>query len=1793
MALLLFAITSLLALSAKAEIKSHVSCERDYYKMGCFKEFHDPTTHSLLITDKDDQSESYQGFELDWDKMKESIHSIACRCSKKSKEEGYDFFYIIHWAECWSSKKLNVINDIGKQSQRSSKCFNANFLECDDKHPEECVGGSEEKTNAVYLYKVSSSSQSTDVAIDGGLSEWSEFSECSATCGDGIKERERTCTNPVPQGSGKGCSGELSEAVKCNLAKCKDFTSENQLVKLNEAFLMEKEIPISKGNLVATFERLNKEYSVSFEVKPTAFQSGWKSVIHLTIGENILNYGDRNPGVWFHQSGAGNLHICSAVSGNRNLCKDTIAVELAKWSTFKISQEFIEGRYMYTIEHNGQKIFKEENNDARDFLNVKVYVSDPWYDVQPGFIRNLKITNGNPGTLVKDIETKLEAGKLLAVLPVLENQFKVSFDVKPNSFAVGWRNVIHFTIGSDITTYGDRVPGVWFHHSGNGGLHIAAPINGNLNRYFDTNPIPLNQWTHIEVSQQLQANSYIYKIMLNNVEVFSENNLQPKSFKNVKVFCSDPWYPVQDGSIKNLVVVNGNMNTPLSNDAIMWPSVGLISKPKEMKLEQGQLIGTMSLLKKVYTVSFKIKPVTYSKEWRSVIHLTTDQNYGKYGERNPAVWFHEGGSGRLAVFTALNENNNAYFPTDVFPLNIWSSVKIHQYQIKDIFYFSVDVNGKNIHTVENKKPIELKNVKVYASDPWYNAQDGFIKDILIFNGNSDQIINDEETPLNKGKLLAVVPKLGKEFSVSFDVKPNSFAAEWRNVIHFTIGSNIGNYGDRVPGVWFHQNGNGGLHIAAPINGNANRYFDTKPLALNEWTNVEISQKLEESVYIYIIKINGESVFAEENTQPKSFEDVKVYASDPWYPVQDGSIKDFYFINAANDLLPSQNPQILRREQISYIETPLVKGNLIAVIPKLDKEFIVSFDVKPNSFDVGWKSVIHFTIGSDVSRYGDRVPGVWFHYSGNGGLHIAAPINGNVNRYFDTAPIALKQWTNVEIRQHLEGNAYVYTIKLNGEIVFTEKNNDARSFEDVKVYASDPWYPVQDGSIRDFYVLNQNNDLLLSQNSHVLRKEQISYIETPLVKGNLLAVIPKLDKEFIVSFDVKPNSFNVGWKSVIHFTIGSDVSRYGDRVPGVWFHHSGNGGLHIAAPINGNINRYFDTAPIALKQWTNVEIRQRLEGNAYIYTIKLNGEVVFTEKNNDARSFEDVKVYASDPWYPVQDGSIRDFYVLNQNNDLLLSQNSLILRKEQVSYFETALVKGSLIAVIPKLDKEFIVSFDVKPNSFDVGWKSVIHFTIGSDVSRYGDRVPGVWFHQNGNGGLHIAAPINGNINRYFDTAPLALKQWTKVEIRQHLEGNTYIYTIKLNGEVVFTEKNNDARSFEDVKVYASDPWYPVQDGSIRDFYVLNQNNDFLFSQNSNILRREIISYIERPLAKGSLLAVIPKLDKEYFVSFDVKPNSFSAGYKNIIHFTIGSDVTRYGDRVPGVWSHHSGNGGLHIAAAINGNVNRYFDTAPIALKQWTNVEIRQHLEGNAYIYTIKLNGEIVFTEKNNDARSFEDVKVYASDPWYPVQDGFIKNFYILNQNDDVMNNEIESSCKMISPNERTDCGWPGISESECNKRSCCFDSSIPNVNWCFFSSNLVSNIYSFESYNYPQYQIGIRDDKTAAIILNSNEGYRIVKALNGQADAVSFQSAKNSKMYLRHQNAILHLHPIESSSELFKNDASFIIREDKYYTGYVSFESTNYPGFFLRHQGYTLKLHKDDPNTELYRKDASFKLKKL
>ena len=64
--------------------------------------------------------------------------------------------------------------------------------------------------------------------VDGGYSEWSSWSKCSATCGGGVSWSHRTCTKPSPSGDGKTCKeqnlGPDKKSKECNTQKCGKMT---------------------------------------------------------------------------------------------------------------------------------------------------------------------------------------------------------------------------------------------------------------------------------------------------------------------------------------------------------------------------------------------------------------------------------------------------------------------------------------------------------------------------------------------------------------------------------------------------------------------------------------------------------------------------------------------------------------------------------------------------------------------------------------------------------------------------------------------------------------------------------------------------------------------------------------------------------------------------------------------------------------------------------------------------------------------------------------------------------------------------------------------------------------------------------------------------------------------------------------------------------------------------------------------------------------------------------------------------------------------------------------------------------------------------------------------------------------------------------------------------------------------------------------------------------------------------------------------------------------------------------
>ena len=67
--------------------------------------------------------------------------------------------------------------------------------------------------SSMVLYNIS-------VPVNGGFSQWTDWSECSTDNGIGVEKRTRACDNPKPEHGGADCSGETEEKRECRRGLC-------------------------------------------------------------------------------------------------------------------------------------------------------------------------------------------------------------------------------------------------------------------------------------------------------------------------------------------------------------------------------------------------------------------------------------------------------------------------------------------------------------------------------------------------------------------------------------------------------------------------------------------------------------------------------------------------------------------------------------------------------------------------------------------------------------------------------------------------------------------------------------------------------------------------------------------------------------------------------------------------------------------------------------------------------------------------------------------------------------------------------------------------------------------------------------------------------------------------------------------------------------------------------------------------------------------------------------------------------------------------------------------------------------------------------------------------------------------------------------------------------------------------------------------------------------------------------------------------------------------------------------
>ena len=135
---------------------------------------------------------------------------------------------------------------------------------------------------------------------------------------------------------------------------------------------------------------LPKQFQISFDFKPTKWVKGWANIVHFTTGSSCCGLGSRIPA--FFPSG-GKIAITFAVNRNGNYKTWTPKLALNKWVHFSLNQRLEGKNYVYQVYMNKVLLRTIVNRSPRDYKNVKVFVADTWTSTQPGFVKNLRITN--------------------------------------------------------------------------------------------------------------------------------------------------------------------------------------------------------------------------------------------------------------------------------------------------------------------------------------------------------------------------------------------------------------------------------------------------------------------------------------------------------------------------------------------------------------------------------------------------------------------------------------------------------------------------------------------------------------------------------------------------------------------------------------------------------------------------------------------------------------------------------------------------------------------------------------------------------------------------------------------------------------------------------------------------------------------------------------------------------------------------------------------------------------------------------------------------------------------------------------------------------------------------------------------------------------------------------------------------------------------------------------------------------------------------------------------------------
>ena len=900
-------------------------------------------------------------------------------------------------------------------------------------------------------------------------------------------------------------------------------------------------------------------------------------------------YGNRIPAVWMRPN-ENKLHVCTALGDSGNRCWNSDVLPVGEWFNLKIKQYYDTNQYIYKIFIDGELQLNMVNPKPNTFPNVNGLLGNE-YQPQRNYLtafakyRNFKLrTNEAPKYCIKITSGDDE---------VCKNHPKYS------SWDGGAIELMHNNI------------------------HVATLDAQDTEMEYC---VPVDQ-VNIDEDFWVLAPTSKDGVCITGLYVDGEQMLVGKNDDQSYFWldANDEHCEDDNMSTRQMTIQAGQVYYSDCKSDIIRPNRPVLTGLTAY--DQWNLKVTLNLEKNT------------NRGWSNLFGCQQQgieiQSHTTIGARLPAAFLYSE-SNKLLICSAVGGNGNYCWASQETPINEDFDLEIRQFWLKGNYIYEILINDEVVKSVINQKPMTFENVDCIMSNTYsprlnYKSVNGRFYDFTYestpFTYAKDAIIPNKE--VHSG--LTVHPAWNMRITLNLEKNTNR---GWSNVFGCQQqGTEDTKPGSRMPSVWLRAETNI-LLICSTVNGNGNYCFYSEETPVDEEFHLDIRQFWTKGKWLYEIVLQGEVVHSVLNYEPMTFENVDCLM--------------------ANSYAPQRNYQTAwgRYHTFTYESSPFTYPE-DAILP--NKEVHSGLTVYPawnmritlnlhENTQRGWSNIFGCQQqGIDVLTDGKVTPGsrmpAAFLYSESNQLLICATVSGNGNYCWRSEEMPANEDFNLEIRQFFTNGRWLYEILLQGEVVNSVVNNQPMTFENVECLMSNSYARYNYRSVGGSY-----HTFTYESSPTIFSEDQI--LPNKVVHTGL-TVNPTWNMK--VTLNLEENTQR-GWSNVFGCQQqGIDVLTDGKftpgtRMPAAWLYSESNR-LLICATVSGNGNFCWRSEEMPANEDFDLEIRQYMLNQKWLYEILLNGEVKRFVYNTEPMTFDNVDCLMGNSYdnrYPGAGGRYKDF-----------------------------------------------------------------------------------------------------------------------------------------------------------------------------------------------------------------------------------------------------------------------------------------------------------------------------------------------------------------------------------------------------------------------------------------------------------------------------------------------------------------------------------------------------------------------